>query len=258
MTELPEYIKVNRQHWDDAAHEWVEGGERAWATDAPTWGMWGIPDADLGLLPVDMSGMRAIELGCGTGYISAWLAKRGASVVAIDNSAKQLETANRLNDQYDLDIEFIHGIAESVDYPDESFDYAVSEYGAALWSDPYVWIPESHRLLKPGSELVFLSSTTLAAICSPLDGSLPTSETLQRPYFGVHTFDWRNAIDDPGGIEFHLTTSDWIHLFNDTGFEILDFFELQAPHDGDEINYFATATWSRKWPSEQVWKLRKR
>ncbi len=258
MTDLPEYVQINRTHWDDNAHEWVAGGERAWATDVPTWGMWQILDADLGLLPTDMTGMRAIELGCGTGYISAWLAKRGASVVAIDNSAKQLETANRLNEQYQLDIEFIHGIAEEVDYPDESFDYAVSEYGASLWSDPYVWIPEAHRLLKAGSELVFLSSTTLSAICSPLDGSLPTTETLQRPYFGVHKFDWRDAIDDPGGIEFHLTTSDWVHLFNDTGFEILDFFELQAPHDGDEVNYFATATWSRKFPSEEVWRLRKR
>ncbi|NND01314.1 MAG: methyltransferase domain-containing protein [Acidimicrobiia bacterium] len=258
MSELPEYVQVNRDHWDNNAHEWVAMGERAWASPDPTWGMWGIPEADLKLLPEDMAGMRAIELGCGTGYIAAWIARRGASVVAVDNSAKQLETAVRLNEQYGLDIEFVHGIAESVDAPDGSFDFAVSEYGAALWSDPSVWIPEAHRLLKSGSQLVFLSSTTLSAICSPLDGSLPTSETLQRAYFGVHTFDWRDAIDDPGGIEFHLTTSDWVHLFNDTGFEILDFHELQAPREGDEVNFFATATWSRKWPSEQVWVLRKR
>lgn len=257
MSDLPEYVLVNRQHWDDNAHEWVAGGERAWRAE-PTWGMWGTPESDVNLFPADMTGMRAIELGCGTGYVSAWMARRGADVVGIDNSEQQLITARRLNEEHGLGIEFVHGVAEVVAEPDESFDYAVSEYGAALWSDPYVWLPEAHRLLKPGGELVFLSSTTLAAICSPLDGSLPVTETLQRPYFGVHAFDWRDAIDDPGGIEFHLTTSDWVHLFNDVGFEILDFFELQAPHDGDEVNYFATATWSRKFPSEQIWQLRKR
>lgn len=257
MSNLPEYVQVNRDHWDKNAHEWVAGGERAWKSE-PTWGMWAISDSELKLLPTDMTGMRAIELGCGTGYISAWMSRRGASVVGIDNSAQQLVTANRLNEQHGLNVEFIHGIAEAIDFPDESFDFAVSEYGASLWSDPYVWIPEAHRLLRAGSQLVFLSSTTLSAICSPLDGTLPVDDKLHRPYFGMHRLDWRDAIDDPGGIEFHLTTSAWVSLFNETGFEILDFLELQAPTEGDEVNFFATATWSHRWPSEQIWVLRKR
>ena len=40
----------------------------------------------------------------------------------------------------------------SVPEPDGSFDFAVSEYGASIWADHYVWIPEVHRLLKPGGE----------------------------------------------------------------------------------------------------------
>ena len=37
-----------------------------------------------------------------------------------------------------------------VPLPDASFDLAVSEYGASLWADPYKWIPEAARLLRPG------------------------------------------------------------------------------------------------------------
>ena len=42
------------------------------------WGIWQIPDAELGVLG-DVSGLDAVELGCGTAYVSAWLARRGAA-----------------------------------------------------------------------------------------------------------------------------------------------------------------------------------
>jgi len=48
------------------------------------------------LLLEDLAGKDAIELGCGTAYVSAWLARRGARVVGIDNSAAQLATARHI------------------------------------------------------------------------------------------------------------------------------------------------------------------
>ena len=45
------------------------------------------------MLPDDLKGKEAIELGCGTAHVSSWLARRGAKVVGIDNSEAQLETA---------------------------------------------------------------------------------------------------------------------------------------------------------------------
>lgn len=75
---LPEHVAENRRHWDAMADDWVVHGERARSESAePSWGAWAVPDTQLGLLPTDMSGMRAIELGCGTGYISGWMARRG-------------------------------------------------------------------------------------------------------------------------------------------------------------------------------------
>jgi SAM-dependent methyltransferase len=105
--------------------------------------------------------MEVIELGCGTAYVSAWLARRGARPTGIDNSAEQLSTARSLQDEHDLHFPLIHGNAEATGLPDASFDLAVSEYGASIWADPYCWIPEAARLLRPGGELVFLTNGTL-------------------------------------------------------------------------------------------------
>lgn len=257
MNELPEHVAANREYWDRTADDWVAIGERAWAAE-PSWGQWGIPESEVDAFPVDMSGMRAIELGCGTAYISAWMARRGAAVTAIDNSERQLETAERLAIEHGIDLDFIHGNAETVPRPDASYDFAVSEYGASIWADPYVWVPEAHRLLKPGGTLVFLGNHILVNLCSPPDGSLPVTRTLENSYFDLFRQDWRNAIDDPGGIEFNLTFSGWIRLFVQTGFEILDLIEVQAPADAEGAPFAVTAEWSKSFPSEHIWKLLRR
>ncbi len=46
-------------------------------------------------------------------------------------------------------------------------------------------------------------------------------------------------------------------LFRDTGFEVVDFIEIQAPAPGPEVKFFVTADWAHRYPSEQVRKLRK-
>jgi SAM-dependent methyltransferase len=257
LPELAEHVAQNRRHWDGMAHEWVANGERGWRSE-PTWGMWDIPEADVRMLPDDMTGLDAIELGCGTGYVSAWMARRGARVVSIDNSERQLATARRLADEHGIDLTLVHGDAERVPYPDASFDVAISEYGAAIWCDPHVWVPEAHRLLRPGGSLLMLGTAPLAMVCSPVDGTLPCTERLERDYFTLHRLDWTDAVDEPGGIEFNLPVSGWFRLFRDTGFDVVDYLELRAPAPGPEVNYFATADWAHRFPSEQVWKVRKR
>jgi SAM-dependent methyltransferase len=259
MTEyLSEHVAENRRYWDGMADQWVALGERAWQHDA-RWGEWQIPNTELKLLADDMSGLRAIELGCGTGYVSAWMRRRGASVYAIDNSEAQLATARRLSDLHGLDdVTWVHGNAESVAQPDGSFDFAISEYGAAIWCEPAAWIAEAHRLLRSGGELVFLGNHPLALVCAPVDGSLPITERLERPYFDLARLDWRDAVDEPGGIEFNLPISSWIRLFHDTGFDLVDYVEIQAPETATGRVGTATAEWAKRFPTEQVWRLKKR
>jgi SAM-dependent methyltransferase len=250
-----DYVGRNRAHWDEIATEYVANGEASWATDQPRWGIWGIPEAEVSLLPERLDGKDAIELGCGTGYVSAWLARRGARVVGIDNSPKQLETARRLQVQHELDFPLLLGNAETVPYPDASFDFAISEYGAALWADPYLWIPEAARLLRPGGELVFLTNGLICILCVPdTEAEGPATDRLRRPYFGRHRIEW----PDSEGVEFHLGYGDWIRLLRANGFEVTDLIELRPAEDATTRYEWVTTEWARRWPSEEVWKARKR
>ncbi len=254
---LPEHVAENRRYWDAMADEWVAAGEASWASSEPYWGIWRLPESELGLLPEDMAGTRAIELGCGTGYVSGWMARRGADVVGIDNSEQQLTTARRLAERHGVGLQLHHGNAEAVPEPDGSFDFAISEYGAAIWCDPYVWIPEAHRLLRPGGRLVFLGHHPLAAVCSPLDGGRLV-ERLVNPYFGQHEMDWSQAEVDPGGIEFNLPISKWFELFHQVGFEVVDYLEPRPASPELADRFYQPAHWAYQFPGEQVWKLRKR
>jgi SAM-dependent methyltransferase len=253
MSDMRDHVLANRAMWDSAAAEYEEPGRRNWASNAPSWGIWGVPDADVHMFP-EAQGLDVIELGCGTAYVSSWLARRGARVVGIDNSAAQLANARRFQREFGVEFPLIHGNAEAVPLLDESFDIAISEYGACLWCDPYRWVPEASRLLRPGGRLVFLTNGVLVMLCSPDLVDEVAGDRLLRDYFGMHRVEWP---DDPG-IEFHLGHGDWIRLLIANGFEVEDLVEVRAP-DGAVSRYpWVTAEWARRWPSEEIWKARKR
>jgi SAM-dependent methyltransferase len=247
-----EHVLRNRAYWDVLSREYAEPGRRNWQSE-PCWGIWRIPESEVRILP-DVAGRDVIELGCGTAYVSSWLARRGARVTGIDNSEAQLETARALQREFGLTFPLIHGDAESVPLPDASFDLAISEYGAAIWADPYKWIPEAARLLRPGGDLIFLGNGTILMLCAPDEDDVPAHDRLLRDYFGMHRFEWPG--DD--SVEFHLGYGDWIRLLRKSGFEVLDLVELRPPAGATTRYPYVTIDWARRWPSEEVWIARKR
>jgi SAM-dependent methyltransferase len=251
---MSDHVVRNREAWDQNAAGYADPGRRAWAADEPYWGIWHVPEAELRVLP-DVRGLDVVELGCGAGYVSAWLARRGALPVGIDNSAAQLATARRLQREHGLEFPLVHADAERAPLRDASFDLAISEYGASIWCDPYRWVPEAARLLRPDGRLIFLVNGTLLMLCLPeLEADGPATDSLQRPYFGIHRFEWP---DDPA-IEFHLGYGDWIRLLRANGFEVEDLVEVRPP-EGSTTRYpFVTLDWARRWPCEEVWKARLR
>ena len=249
---IPEHVRRNRKYWDKLAADYVEAGREGWEGE-PNWGIWQIPESEVNILP-DVRGLDAIELGCGTAYLSSWLARRGARVVGIDNSERQLKTARSFQEEFNVKFPLLHGNAEQVPLPDASFDFAISEYGASIWCDPYKWIPEASRLLRPNGQLIFLVNGTILMLCVSDDQNIPAKTELLRDYFGMHRFEFPDGDDS---VEFHLGYGDWIRLLRGNGFEIENLVELRPSEKATTRYPFVTLDWARRFPSEEVWVARK-
>jgi len=163
---LSEHAAVNRASWNVEAANYVDPARRDWAAREPSWGMWGVPESEVGALP-DVDGMDVVELGCGTAYFSAWLARRGARPSGVDVAENQLATARAMQDEHGIHFPLLHASAEDVPLPDACADMVLSEYGASLWCEPDAWIAEAARLLRPGGHLVFLTNHLLVALTVP-------------------------------------------------------------------------------------------
>jgi SAM-dependent methyltransferase len=253
-SEYPEYVPRNVVLWTKQNQEHTGPRAReAWAKDEIDWGIFAIPDSQLGVFG-DVAGLDVVELGCGTAYFSAWLAKRGARPVGVDPTPAQLDTARKMQAEFGLEFPLVEAAAESVPLPDASFDLALSEYGASIWADPYRWIPEAARLLRPSGRLVFLCNSTLVVLCQPPEP--PATERLVRPQRGLGRIEW----EDTGEIEFHLGHGDWIEVLGASGLAVERLLELFAPDDAETHRYYdyVTAEWAQKWPAEEIWVARKR
>jgi ubiquinone/menaquinone biosynthesis C-methylase UbiE len=240
------WTQANAEHTDAAA-------ARQWSRDDISWGVFGIQESTIGCIG-DVAGLDVVELGCGTAYVSAWLAKRGARPVGVDPTPAQLETARRMQRETGIEFPLVEAPGEEVPLPDAAFDLAISEYGASLWADPYRWIPEAARLLRSGGRLIFMTNSNIMMLVAPPVGKL--TEQLQRPLFGLYRTTWP---DGGESVEFHLPHGEWIRLLRANGFEIEALHELQAPEDAvDPVYYdYVTADWARKWPTEEIWVARK-
>lgn len=243
------HVATNAVFWDARAPHWVDAGKANWSADEPTWGVFSIPQSALPVLPEDVAGQDVVELGCGTAYVSAWLARRGARPVGIDVSSEQLTTARALQTEHGVEFPLVHGDAEQLPFPDSSFDLAISEYGAATWCDPYRWIPEAARVLRPGGRLVFLRTAVLFSLCEPQEGT--AADRLLRPLFGLHRLEW----DDPEGrcVEFNLPHGEMVRLLASCGLVFDDLVEVRAPEGASTSFQYVTAEWARQWPCEEVW-----
>ncbi len=153
-------------------------------------------------------------------------------------------------------MELIEANAEEVPLPDASFDLALSEYGASIWCDPYKWIPEAARLLRPGGELVFLRNSTLMILCAPDDGegrrAAPSAAVRNAPARVVRTRAKASSSS--------CRTASGFGCFVRAGSTSKACGRFRLPRSAKDHQYydFVSAEWARKWPAEEIWKARKR
>lgn len=235
------WAQVSADHTDTEA-------EARWRAGGLEWGLFRIPESDLGVLG-DVADRDVVELGCGTAFVSAQLARLGARPVAVDLSGAQLDSARRCQRLVGPTFPLVEASAEEVPLRDAAFDLVVSEYGAAPWCRPAAWLAEAARLLRPGGRLVFLTNSVLAGLCVPAEGGI-AGDRLLRPQPSLGRITWPG-----GGTEHHPGHGDWIHELRSAGFTVEALHELHAPEDAVLPDYYEIVTpdWARRWPAEDLW-----
>ncbi len=112
-------------------------------------------------LPLDLSGYRVLDVGCGTGYFSHQLALRGAKVIAVDISAPMLEQCRKRCTG--LSVITVEADAEHLPFEKQEFDVVFSSLALQWCEELSIPLAEMKRVAKLGGTIVFSSL---------LDGSL--------------------------------------------------------------------------------------
>lgn len=242
-------IASNRELWAIVNERFTDAAaESMWAVPEVVWGLFGTPELELGVLG-DVRGLDVLDLACGTGYFTAWLARAGARPVGLDISGEQLATARRLQARLGPTFPLVQADAERVPLAGGRFDLVVSEHGAAAWCDPERWLPEAARLLRAGGRLVFLTNSFLSSLCVPAEGGV-AGVRLLRGQRDAHRVRWPG-----GGVEFHPSHGEWVRQLRSAGFVIEAMHEIYAPEDGTDHPFYEIVSreWATTWPAEELW-----
>ncbi len=245
-----EAIAGNRRAWDKESAEYQRRHSDFLTEKALAWGTWRIPEEQLRLLG-DVAGQLVLEYGCGGAQFSTALAELGANAIGLDISAQQLSYARGHLAEHGQLVPLVQASAHMSPFRDGIFDVVFSDYGAMTFTDPYLTVPEVARLLKPGGAFVFCTTSPLYVMCLDLEADEITT-TLQRPYFGMRVIE-----DDTDFRDYQIPHGDWITLFRKNRFAVEELIETQ-PEEGLTTTYAGRPPeWTRRWPAEDMWKLRK-
>ena len=147
------------------------------------------------------AGQRVLDVACGTGVLAGAAADRvgpDGTVVGLDPNEDMLAVARRKSRR----IEWRGGRAESLPFPDESFDAVVSQFGLMFFEDRKAALREMMRVLRRGGRLA-------VAVCDAVEHSPGYGEVarmLQR-LFGERVADAFRAPFSLGDPELLLSLS---------------------------------------------------
>jgi len=99
-----------------------------------------------------LPGERILDIGCGDGYFSSLIARRGADVTGIDVDRHRLALSRRYRQ---ANLECLEMNAEEMDFPEQSFDAAISLCVIEHFEHDDLVLAQVARLLRPGSRFLF-------------------------------------------------------------------------------------------------------
>jgi len=95
----------------------------------------------------DVRGKRVLDVACGTGRHTRWLAEAGARVTAVDRSAPMLAVARKKCQG--LDVDFREGDVSELPVPSGAFDVVLSALVMEHVPEVAPALREVHRVLAP-------------------------------------------------------------------------------------------------------------
>ena len=163
---MPQSDPVKAQvaaHWDRRAAHFDEdfGHSIAGPAERAAW------DRILDLVIPAGGALDALDAGCGTGFLSLELARRGHRVTGVDFAPAMIVAARRKADAEGLAVRFEESDAENLPHPAASFDLAISRH--VLWTLPHpeAAIDEWLRLLRPGGRLAIIDGAQYDEAAAP-------------------------------------------------------------------------------------------
>lgn len=99
-------------------------------------------------------GEKVLDLGCGTGIYSIWLAKMGLDVTGVDIAENMLTIASKKAAGANLNIEFIQSDIHQLPFGDQTFDLVVANIVLEFTENPQKVVHEAMRVLKKGGRFV--------------------------------------------------------------------------------------------------------
>src|SRR5262245_41156224 len=111
--------------------------------------------------------LDALDVGCGTGFLSLELAARGHRVTGVDFAPQMLAEARQKAAAQRHTVRFEQGDAEALRFPDASFDLVMTRH--VLWTLPHpeAAIDEWLRALRPGGRLAIVDSQFDPTVLEP-------------------------------------------------------------------------------------------
>ncbi len=206
----------NRSAWNTISRAYQE--EKQISTEHLTYGARCPGEDELQLLG-DVSGLRAIVLGCGGGQDCIVLAKQGAQVVGIDLSDKQIEYGRRLAEREGVLPTLLQGNVEELrGVEDETQDLALSNHALNYVERIDRALAEAYRVLRPGAPFVM-------SLAHPFDACLEGT-----PPYGVSKSYWQQELDwqwdfPKANVSARLRSwyrpvGEWVSLLTGAGFRV--------------------------------------
>ena len=249
MTISTRHVRKNRRYWDGASERYQRRHASQLGLPRPAWGVWAVPESRLQVLG-DVRAKEVLEYGCGGAQWSRWLARMGARPVGLDLSLNQLRHASGTMGRTER-FPLVNADAERTPFADATFDIVMCDHGAMTFADPHRTVREVARVLRPGGLFAFCHASPFHFVCWD-DAKHRVTTTLSHDYFGMRKWEQET-------VDFMLSYGGWIRLFRDHGFEVEDLIEPRPPAGGrTTYGWFAPLSWARRFPSENIWRLRKR